>query len=61
MLESVRTYIYDRRKGLSIIAFCVGGLYIAKRYFNDRLEEVKDGMEQERSARERYVLGFILD
>ena len=61
MLESVRTYIYDRRKGLSVIAFCVGGLYIAKRYFNDRLEEVKDGMEQERSARERYVFGFVLN
>ena len=61
MLESVRTYIYDRRKGLSIIAFCVGGLYIAKQYFNDRLEEVKDGMEQERSARERHVFGLNLN
>ena len=61
MLGPVRTYLYDRRKDLSIIAFCVGGLYIAKRYFNDRLEEVKDGMEQERSARERYVFGLILN
>ena len=61
MLGPVRTYLYDRQKDLSIIAFCVGGLYIAKQYFNDKLEEVKDGMEQERSARERYVLGFFLN
>ncbi|TFK31913.1 Peroxin-3-domain-containing protein [Crucibulum laeve] len=58
MLESVKTYIYDRRNGLSKTAGVVGGLYVAKRYISDRLEEVKDKMEQERSARDNLKRRF---
>jgi len=39
----------------------VGGLYVARKYLRDRLEEVKDNMELERVAKERYVTFFSVD
>lgn len=54
MLESVKGYIYDRRNGLTTTATFVGGLYLAKHYIQDRLDEVKVKLEQERAAQERY-------
>ena len=39
----------------------MGGLYVARKYLRDRLEEVKDNMELERAAKERYVSSFSVD
>ncbi|KAF8624723.1 hypothetical protein AX17_007054 [Amanita inopinata Kibby_2008] len=58
MLQSVKTYVYDRRKGLSQTAGFVGGIYLVRRYVNDRLEELKVKMEQERLARENLRRRF---
>jgi len=59
MLESVKNYVYDRRQGLSTFLGFAGGLYAGKRYLTDRLEEVKEGMEQERGAKEMCVFDSL--
>lgn len=55
MFHSVRTYVYDRRRGLCKSAAVVGGVYLVKRYISDRLEEVKNKVIQERAARDKYI------
>jgi peroxin-3 len=37
----------------------VGTVYIVRRYISDRLEDVKEQMEQERVAKDKYVLPLI--
>ena len=37
-----------------------GGLYVARKYLRDRLEEVRDKLEIERAAREQSVLEIPL-
>ena len=54
MLESFKGYIYHRRNGLITTATLAGGVYLAKHYIQDRLEEVKVKLEQERAAQDRY-------
>jgi hypothetical protein len=54
MLESVKGYIYERRNGLTTTVTFVGGFYLAKHYIQDRLDEVKVNLEQERAAQDRY-------
>jgi peroxin-3 len=56
MLKSVKTYLYDRRKGLSKAAGFAGGAYLVGRYISERLEEVKERVAQERLARDKYAL-----
>ncbi|KAF8068610.1 Peroxin-3 [Lyophyllum atratum] len=58
MLTSVRSFVSERRKGLSKAAVIVGGAYIVRSYVRDRLEEVKDRLEQERMARENLKRRF---
>ena len=54
MLESVRGYIYEHRSGLTTAVTFVGGFYLAKHYIQDRLDEVKVKLEQERATQDRY-------
>ena len=54
MLESFKGYIYERRNGLTTAVTFVGGFYLAKHYIQDRLDEVKVKLEQERAAQDRY-------
>lgn len=55
MFDKVRDYLYQRRKGLATAAGFVGGLYLAGRYLMERLEEVREQVVQEKTAREKYV------
>jgi len=60
-LDTMTSY-YQRYKGTVVkTAGVVGGLYVARKYLRDRLEEVKDNMELERAAKERYVSSFSVD
>ena len=54
MLESVKGYVYERRNGLTTAVTFVGGFYLARHYIQDRLDEVKVKLEQERAAQDRY-------
>ncbi|KAF8876836.1 Peroxin-3-domain-containing protein [Infundibulicybe gibba] len=58
MLHSIKTYIHDRRSGLSKVAGLAGGLYVVRGYVKDRLEEVKDRLEEERVARNNLKRRF---
>ena len=53
MLQSVKTYVYERRNGLARTAGFVGGAYLLQHYVSDRLEELKVKLDEERIARER--------
>ena len=48
--------IYKRRKGLAKTAGFVGGVYLLQRYVTDRLDELKAKLDQEKLAREAYVV-----
>ncbi|KAF5350494.1 hypothetical protein D9756_008479 [Leucocoprinus leucothites] len=52
MFSSLTSYVSDRKAGIAKTAGFVGGLYIAKHYISDRLDEVKARLEQERAARD---------
>ncbi|KAG6879096.1 hypothetical protein C0992_005241 [Termitomyces sp. T32_za158] len=58
MLTSTKNFLYKRRKGLTKAATIVGGVYAVRGYFRDRLEEVKDRLEQERAARDNLKRRF---
>lgn len=59
-LDTMTSY-YQRYKGTVVkTAGVVGGLYVARKYLRDRLEEVKDNMELERVAKERYASSFLV-
>jgi len=47
--------VYDRRKGLAKFAGVVGGAYLAGHYAIQRLEEVREKVVQERTAKDKYV------
>lgn len=53
MFTSIKTYVSDRRSGVAKIAAAAGGFHVVKGYIRDRLEEVKDRLEQERVARDK--------
>ncbi|KAI5829366.1 hypothetical protein K523DRAFT_416812 [Schizophyllum commune Tattone D] len=52
MLDSVKKYVYERRRGLVKAAAIVGGAYLVRGYVGERLEEVKTRLEQQRAAEE---------
>ncbi|KXN82906.1 Peroxisomal biogenesis factor 3 [Leucoagaricus sp. SymC.cos] len=52
MFASLKTYVSDRRAGITKTAGFVGGLYLAKLYISNRLDEVKARIEQERAAKD---------
>lgn len=53
MIESVKDYLYDRRRGLTKVVGVFGAAYLVGRYVSERLEEVKEKVMQERLARDR--------
>ena len=53
MLNSLGTYVYERRGGLKRVAGYVGGTYAVSRYIVERLGEVRDSMVQDRLARDK--------
>jgi peroxin-3 len=58
MFSTLRNYVAERKGGIAKTAGFVGGLYIAKSYISDRLDEVKVRLEQERTAKDRQVCFF---
>ncbi|KIL66613.1 hypothetical protein M378DRAFT_74956 [Amanita muscaria Koide BX008] len=52
MIQSLKSYVYDKRKGLAKTAGFVGGAYLLQRYVSDRLAELKAKLDEERIARE---------
>ncbi|KAF8632834.1 hypothetical protein AX15_001664 [Amanita polypyramis BW_CC] len=52
MLQSIKTYVHDRSKGLSKTAGFIGGAYLVQQYVKDRLEELKVKIDEERAARD---------
>lgn len=58
MFSTLRNYVVDRKSGIAKTVGFAGGLYIAKNYIGDRLEEVKVRLEQERTAKDRQVRIF---
>ncbi len=60
MISTLKNYVNDRKATAAKAAGFVGGLYIAKRYVTNRLDEVKSRLEQERAARERSVRNSLL-
>ncbi|KAG6902355.1 hypothetical protein C0995_001152 [Termitomyces sp. Mi166 len=58
MLTSAKNFFYKRRRGLKKAATIIGGVYVVRGYFRNRLEEVKDRLEQERAARDNLKRRF---
>ncbi|TFK61618.1 hypothetical protein BDN72DRAFT_903955 [Pluteus cervinus] len=52
MFTAVKSFVTERRQGLVKVAGVVGGLYVARRYVVDRLDDAKERMEQERTAQD---------
>lgn len=55
MFDGVKTYIYERRAGLSKATAITCSIYMVRRYITERLQEIKDKLEEERVARDKYV------
>lgn len=60
MLDNLRKYIYDRRRGIFTTTAVMGTLYFAGNYVLQRLEEVKDAVVQTRAAKEKYICSFAI-
>ncbi|KAG6849146.1 hypothetical protein H0H93_010935 [Arthromyces matolae] len=58
MFTSVKNFFYERRQGLTKATAVIGGAYAVRGYMRDRLDEVKDRLEQERTARENLSRRF---
>ena len=54
MFNSVTNYVYDRRKRLARTAGVVGGLYLVGQYASARIADMRDRVQEERLAREKY-------
>ncbi|KAG2139109.1 Peroxin-3-domain-containing protein [Suillus bovinus] len=52
MFDAARKYVYNRRRGLFETSVVLCGAYAVSRYVNERLEEVKEKVVRERTARE---------
>ncbi|GJJ14659.1 hypothetical protein Clacol_008925 [Clathrus columnatus] len=58
MFEGVRTFVYNRRRGIATTVGFVGGFYLAARYVMERLEEIREQVVQEKTARENLRRRF---
>ncbi|KIK92921.1 hypothetical protein PAXRUDRAFT_26536 [Paxillus rubicundulus Ve08.2h10] len=52
MFDSIKRYIYDRRRGLIKSAVLTGGTYAISLYVHERLEEMKEKVIREKAARD---------
>ena len=50
MFRSLRDYIYDHRRPVTVVAGFLGGAYLVGRYVVDRLGEVREQVVQERAG-----------
>lgn len=55
MLGSIKTFIADKRPGLTKTVTVVGGLYLVKRFVTNRLDDAKERMEQDKISRDMCV------
>jgi peroxin-3 len=55
MFDSIKRYVYDRRRGFIQSAVMMGGTYAISSYARERLEEMKEKVVREKAARERLV------
>lgn len=53
MLSSVKQYVSEKRATFSKAAGVVGSVYLAGKYVSDRLEETREQLMQERSAKDK--------
>lgn len=60
MIQPVKRYLYDRRRGFAKTAGLVGGAYFVGRYVVERLEDVKEKVMQERLARDGSVQNTLI-
>jgi peroxin-3 len=55
MLDSVSNYLSERRKGFVRSAGVAGGLYLVGQYAAARVADMRDTVQEQRVAREKYV------
>jgi peroxin-3 len=55
MLDSVSNYLSERRKGFVRSAGVAGGLYLVGQYAAGRVADMRDTVQEQRVAREKYV------
>lgn len=53
MLDRIRSYFYERRRGLATTAGVVGTLYMTGKYVMDRFEEMREQAMEMQRAREK--------
>ncbi len=53
MLDGLRNYFYERRRGFAKTAGVFGALYLTGQYVLDRLEEMRDHTVQSQRDREK--------
>ncbi|KAF4573537.1 peroxin [Pleurotus pulmonarius] len=58
MLSSVKQYVSEKRATFSKAAGVVGSVYLAGKYVSDRLEETREQLMQERSAKDNLRRRF---
>jgi len=56
MLNSVSNYLYERRTKFARSVGVAGGLYLVSQYATARIADMRDGVLEQRAAREKYVL-----
>lgn len=55
MLNNVKDFVYKRRKGVMTAVGFAGAFYLAAKYVMERLEEIREQVVQEKTAREKSV------
>jgi peroxin-3 len=53
MLDGLRTYFYERRRGIATTAGVFGALYLTGQYVLDRLEDMREQVMQSQRDREK--------
>lgn len=53
MLFGLPEYLYERRTGLKRAAGYVGGVYLVGRYVVERLDEIREKVVEDRTARDK--------
>lgn len=53
MLDRIRSYFYERRRGMATTAGLVGTLYMTGKYVMDRFEEMREQAMEMQRAREK--------